>query len=150
MRPFGATDDKSCEIRRRLHDRRSIQAESIRLGDVDIEDLAGERRVSLEYHDLVRACPTHEPRGIRPARSFTQNLEIAADETFVGPMSRSIDHAQQVPVTLLFHAFADLLHRRRGSVLASGVTENESVIELNLFDEISGPAVIVVIFLRKP
>ena len=106
-------------------------------------------RFPFEDDDLVRARSSHQARRIRPARPFTQNLDIAPDQTLVRAVRRRIDNAQQVLIALLFHALVDLRHRRGRRVAANGIAEDERVIELDLLDQIARPPVIVFLFAGK-
>ena len=67
----------------------------------DLENLADVLRFPFENDDLVRPGAPHQPRRIRPARPFAQNLDIAPDQALVRAVRGCIDNAQQILIALL-------------------------------------------------
>jgi len=66
-----------------LHDRRAIQAETIRALHMHIENLADLMRIAFEHDNFVRSRSAHQSRRVGSAWAFAQNFDLAPNKTIV-------------------------------------------------------------------
>ena len=130
--PFGGCNLKSAGT---FQERRPVQAESVAALHVYIDNFSDYFFVAFEHDNLVCACSAHQPGWIGFARTFAKNLNVAAHQTFTRPARRFVDNAEQIPISLFFDGFIDLIRHFRGWRMATRrIAKNERIIKLEFFN----------------
>src|SRR6476619_5004387 len=118
-------------------DRVSVKAEAIGTLDCDIKNFADAIPCRLEDDDFVRSGAAHQTRTVCFAWAFTQNFDASSDQFFICAAGGDIDYFEQILIARLFCCLVDLIrHGRGGRFAPRGIAKNESIIELEVFDEV--------------
>src|SRR5207248_4448298 len=120
-----------------------VKAETVSALDGNIKKFADPILRRLENDDFVGSGAAHQTSSVCFARAFTQNFDASSDQFFIRTPSRGVNYPQQVLITHLLCCLVDLIrHGRSGRFAPRGIAKDESIIELEVFDEIAGCFVI--------
>src|SRR5260370_27520995 len=129
---------------------RSVETKARRAFDSNMDKDADKFLGPLEENDFVCARSSHQPRRVCFTRSFTQHLQSSANQTLVNVPRRFVHDLEQMVIAALFDPFVDLIsHSSRRCIAPWRVTQYESIIEFDFFNQSAGLLVIIVRFARK-
>ena len=130
--------------------RRSVETKSCRAFDSNIDKDADKFLRPLKENDFVRARASHQSRPVGLTRPFTQHLQSSANQTLINAARRFVYDLEQMVIAALFDPFVDLIrHSSRRCIAPGRVTEYESIIEFDFFDQSARLIEIIFRFARK-